>query len=208
MIRDALDDIQYTPNAMQRVGREMLCTQSTKPLVLSAIAALIVVVLLMLTNQGLADPIDYTQWGLPEGAKARIGKGTFTDMQLSRDGTRLAIASSAGVWLYDVSTGNEIALITEDTTLIGLVASSPDGTTLATASGDNTCHIWDVETQKLLSTFKMPDYWIRTLAFMDDGKTLVSEGIIDKISHRCWGVALGGGMFRRSGCGMPLLENS
>ncbi len=189
MIRDALDNIQFTPNATQRVGREMLCTKSTKPFVPSAIAALMVIVLLMLTHRGLADQKDYTQWGLPDGAKARIGKGTFTDMQLSPDGTRLAIASSAGVWLYDVSTGNEIALITENTALIGLVAFSPDGTTLAAASGDNTCRIWDVESQKLLSTFKLPDYWIKTLAFMDDGKTLVGEGIIDKISHPL----LGGG---------------
>ena len=115
MIRDALDNTQFTPNAMQRVEREMLCTKSTKTLVPSAIAALIVGVLLMLTNPVLANPLDYTRWGLPEGAKARIGKGTFTDMQLSPDGTRLAIASSAGVWLYDVSTGDEIALITENT---------------------------------------------------------------------------------------------
>lgn len=183
MIRDALDNTQFTPNAMQRVGRGILCAKSTKPLVPSAIAALIVVVLLILTNQGLANPIDSTEWGVPEGAKARIGKGTFTDMQLSRDGTRLAIASSTGVWLYDVSTGDEIALITENTALIGRVAFSPDGATLATANGDNKCHIWDVETQKLLSTFKMPDYWIKTLAFMDDGKTVVGEGIIDKISR-------------------------
>ena len=27
---------------------------------------------------------DYTQWGLPEGAKARIGKGQINDMQYSR----------------------------------------------------------------------------------------------------------------------------
>lgn len=183
MIRDALDNTQFTPNAMQRVGRGILSTKSTKPLVPSAIAALIVVVLLILTNRGLANPIDYTEWGVPEGAKARIGKGTFTDMQLSRDGTRLAIASSTGVWLYDVSTGDEIALITENTALIGLVAFSPDGAILATAGGDNTCRIWDVESQKLLSTFKMPDYWIHTLTFLDDGKTLVGEGIIDKISR-------------------------
>lgn len=182
MIRDALDNTQFTPNAMQRVGRGILCAKSTKPLVPSAIAALIVVVLLILTNQGLANPIDYTQWGVPEGAKARIGKGTFTDMQLSRDGTRLAIASSTGVWLYDVSTGDEIALITENTALIGRVAFSPDGTTLATAGGDNKCHIWDVETQKLLSTFQVPD-WLHSLTFLDDGKTVVGEALIDKISH-------------------------
>ena len=30
---------------------------------------------------------DYTQWGLPEGAKARIGKGSINDMRYSPDGT-------------------------------------------------------------------------------------------------------------------------
>ena len=189
MIRDALGNLQFTSNAMQRVTREMLCTtKSTKLLVSWTIIAWVIGVLLMQTNQVLANQRDYTEWGLPDGAKARLGKGTFTDMQLSLDGTRLVIASSAGVWLYDVSTGDEIALITENTALIGLVAFSPDGATLATAGGDNKCRIWDVETQKLLSTFKVPD-WLWTLAFLDDGKTLVGEGLIDKISHPL----LGGG---------------
>lgn len=192
MIRDALGNLQFIPNAMQRGTREMLCTtKSTKLLVSWTIIAWVIAVLLQQTHQVLANQRDYTRWGLPEGAKARLGKGTFTDMQLSRDGTRLAIASSAGVWLYDVSTGDEVALITENTALIGLVAFSPDGATLATAGGDSKCRIWDVESQKLLSTFKIPD-WLWTLTFLDDGKTLVGEGLIDKISHPL----LGGGPWR------------
>ena len=163
-----------------------------KPLVSSGIAVLVMVALLIQMHQVLADQEDYTRWELPEGAKARIGKGVFTDMQLSPDGTLLAITSSVGVWLYDVSTGTEIALITENTDLIGLVAFSPDGTTLATAGGNKKCHIWDVESRKLLLTFKLPDYWINTLTFLDDGKTLVGEGSIDKISHPL----LGGGPWR------------
>ena len=93
-------------------------------------------------------------------------------MQLSANGTRLAVASSAGVWLYDVNTGAEIALITEHTALIGLVAFSPDGRRLATAGGDNKCRIWDVESRTLLLTFKVPD-WLHSLRFLDDGKTIV-----------------------------------
>ena len=163
-----------------------------KPLISSVIAVLMMVALLIQANQVLANQKDYTQWGLPEGAKARIGKGVFTDMQLSPDGTRLAIASSAGVWLYDVSTGDEIALITENAALIGRVAFSPDGTKLATAGGNNTCRIWDVESPELLLTFKLPDYWINTLTFLDDGRTLVGEGEIDKSSHPL----MGGGPWR------------
>lgn len=189
MIRDALGNLQFTSNVIQRVTREMLwTTKSTKLLVSWTIIAWVIAVLLMQTNQVLANQRDYTGWGLPEGAKTRLGKGTFTDMQLSRDGTRLAITSSAGVWLYDVSTGDEIALITENTALIGRVAFSPDGATLATAGGDNKCRIWDVESHKLLLTFKVPD-WLHSLRFLDDGKTIVGEALIDKISHPL----LGGG---------------
>lgn len=135
MIRNVLGNLQITLN--REIPRaKPAVPYDNKPLVPSAITVLMITVLLMLTNQVLANQVDYTRWGLPDGAKARIGKGVFTDMQLSPDGTRLAIASSAGVWLYDVSTGDEIALITENTALIGQVAFSPDGTTLATAGGD------------------------------------------------------------------------
>lgn len=189
MIRDALGNLQFTSNVIQRVTREMLwTTKFIKLLVSWTIIAWVIAVLLMQTNQVLANQRDYTGWGLPESAKARLGKGTFTDMQLSRDGTRLAIASSTGVWLYDVSTGAELALITENTDLIGLVAFSPDGATLATAGGDNKCRIWDVESRTLLLTFKVPD-WLHSLRFLDDGKTIVGEASIDKISHPL----LGGG---------------
>ena len=197
MIRNALDNFQITPNPgksviYERQRAKFAAFSDSKPFVRWVITALVMVVLLIQTHWVLANPEDYTRWGLPEGAKARIGKGTFTDMQLSTDGTRLAIASSAGVWLYDVSTGDEITLITENAALIGRVAFSPDGTTLATAGGDNECRVWDVESQKLLLTFKLPNYWINTLTFLDDGKTLVGEGEIDKISHPL----MGGGPWR------------
>ena len=44
---------------------------------------------------------DYTQLSLPEGAKARLGKGRIGEIQYSPDGTQLAVASSVGIWLYD-----------------------------------------------------------------------------------------------------------
>ena len=51
---------------------------------------------------------DYTQWGLPEGAKARIGKGSVSDIQYAPDGTILAVAGSVGIWLYDAETLQEL----------------------------------------------------------------------------------------------------
>ena len=38
---------------------------------------------------------DYTQWSLPKGTKARLGKGHITgNIAYSPDGTRFALASS------------------------------------------------------------------------------------------------------------------
>ncbi len=42
---------------------------------------------------------DYTQLSLPVGAKLRLGKGNIEEIQYSPDGTRLAAASSIGVWV-------------------------------------------------------------------------------------------------------------
>ena len=59
---------------------------------------------------------DYTRWGLPEGAKARLGKGRISgNIAYSPDGTRLAVASSIGIWLYDTGTYQEVALLTGHT---------------------------------------------------------------------------------------------
>ena len=117
---------------------------------------------------------DYTQLNLPKGAKARLGKGVVTDIQISPDNTRLAIASSAGVWLYDVSTGNEIALFrreykhkVEET--IPRVAFSPDSRILASSGYDDTIRIWNTETGKHLLTISMPVAPAQLFKFLTDG---------------------------------------
>ena len=56
---------------------------------------------------------DYTKWGLPEGVKMRLGKGTITgNIAFSPDSSLLAVASYIGIWIYDGHTGKELNLIT------------------------------------------------------------------------------------------------
>jgi hypothetical protein len=40
----------------------------------------------------------YMQEHLPEGAKARIGKGYVYELAYSPDSTKLAVASTIGIW--------------------------------------------------------------------------------------------------------------
>ena len=96
---------------------------------------------------------DSPQWHLPEGAKARLGKGRISgNIAYSPDGTKLAGASSIGVWIYDAQTGEEIDLLTGHTGWVSSVAFSPDGNEIASASWDTTIRLWDTNTGEQLQT--------------------------------------------------------
>ncbi len=78
---------------------------------------------------------DYQTWNLPDGAIARLGKGRIGGgnraVAFSPDGERLAVATTIGVWLYDVSTSRELSLLTGGMEGLRCVAFSPDGSILA-----------------------------------------------------------------------------
>ena len=99
-----------------------------------------------------APPQDSLQWHLPEGAKARLGKGLTRHIAYSPDGTLLAVASSIGIWIHDAQTGQEIDLLIGHIDSVRSVAFSPDGSTLASGSSDNTLRLWDMQTRTLRKT--------------------------------------------------------
>ena len=96
---------------------------------------------------------DYTQWALPEGAKARIGKGRVSDMQYSPDGTILAVAGSVGIWLYDAETLQELALLSGGKYSPRNISFSPDSTTLISENSDDVM-VWDVAARAHKRTFE------------------------------------------------------
>ena len=88
--------------------------------------------------------IPTAQSNLPEGAKARIGKGHITgDIVYSPDGARLGVASAIGIWVYDAKTYQELILLAGHTHSVFSVAFSPDGQTIASGSRDSTIRLWD-----------------------------------------------------------------
>ena len=137
----------------------------------SSLLVILLLSTLFLTNTFAQD---YTQLNLPESAKARLGKGVINDIQLSSDNTHLAIASSIGVWLYDIHTGSETALLTGHTETVMHVAFSPDGKILASSARDETIRLWNTETGESLLSLSHPTHPIH-LKFSADGKTLIGK---------------------------------
>lgn len=136
------------------------------------------------TNQFIGDDGDYTRWELPDGAKRRLGKGVLSDMKVSPDGTHIAIASSSGIWLYNVNVkqemnSSEIALLTGHKGTVRQLTFSPDSSMLASIGLDKTIRLWETNTGKHVFTLTTPKPTgeFRSLKFIRDGNTLAG---------RCW----------------------
>ncbi len=134
---------------------------------------------------------DSPQWRLPEHVKARLGRGSIVEMRYSPDGTRLAVASSIGIWVYDTITLQEVDLFTGHTSWVTSIAYSPDGQMLASggARGDNTIRLWDAVTGEHKRTLTGHSWTVHSVAFSPDGKMLVSGSGDQTI--RLWDVATG-----------------
>lgn len=114
-----------------------------------------------------------TQIGLPEGAFARLGKGSLSKLAYAPDGTRLAVGSSIGVWIYDIENGNALDLFPMYG--VSCLAFSPDGKTLVSGSRQHNLILWNMTTGKPLRTFNNDVHSdVFSVAFNPDGKTLVS----------------------------------
>ena len=133
---------------------------------------------------------DYTQMGLPEGAIVRLGKGYINDIAYAPDGTRLAVATSIGVWLYDTTTDTELYLLSEESDYVQAIAFSPDSRTLASGGylPNNVIRLWDADTGKLRGTLDGYED-VLTLAFSPDGTTLASSGGWPDYPIQLWDVA-------------------
>ena len=117
---------------------------------------------------------DSQQWHLPEGAKARLGKGRINEIAYSPDGKRLAVASSIGIWIYDADSGKELDLLTGHTDRVRSVAFNPNGNILASGSSDGTIHLWDARTSTHLRMMTGHTSRITSVVFNADGKMLAS----------------------------------
>ena len=86
---------------------------------------------------------DHSVLGLPDGAKARFGKGWVRDIEFSPDGNQLAVATTTGIWIYDSYTGKQINRFEGHMGGANAISYSQDGRLLAAAHQDLTIRLWE-----------------------------------------------------------------
>jgi eukaryotic-like serine/threonine-protein kinase len=131
-----------------------------------------------------------TLWDVRTGevrATLRGHTGWVSSVCFSGDGNTLASAGGVDRWfggrpwrgeikLWDVSTGRERITLQEEQGGVTSVAFSPDGETLASASGDGTVKLWDASAGRERTTLRGHTGGVASVAFSPDGKTLASGG--------------------------------
>ncbi len=138
----------------------------------------------LLLSNGFAQ--DYTaQWHLPEGAKARLGSGKLNNIIFSPDGTRIAVSTSIGIWVYDTQTREAVSLFAEiqtgkkerffPTKPPEVLIFSADAVLVASAHG-NSIYVWDTVTGAAFAMLDEHPDAITAIALSPDNTKLATAG--------------------------------
>ncbi len=118
---------------------------------------------------------------LPEGAKARLGKGRPYKVEYTADGMRLAVATSIGVWFYDSNTYEPLMRLSKHKYPLRYIAFTPDGNILVNVDAVGNMHLWNVNTAKFLGEPRrqLP---FTSMAMSPDGNTIVTADLMKRVN--------------------------
>ena len=88
---------------------------------------------------------DVTTWALPEGAIARLGRGSVRDMAFSPDGQYFAVGTSIGLWLYELPVLSPVALWNTERGMTDDVTFSPDSRRIVMRTFAGNVIVWDIQ---------------------------------------------------------------
>ena len=141
-------------------------------------------ILCLLLSNGFAQ--EYAaKWHLPEGAKARLGNGKLNNVIFSPDGTRVAVSTSIGIWVYDTHTTNAVSLFSGiqtgeiekylPTVPPEALTFSDDAVLIASAHADK-IYVWDTATGTAFAMLEEHPDSIKAIALSPNNTKLATAG--------------------------------
>jgi WD40 repeat protein len=116
------------------------------------------------------------------------GTDGINDMVFSPDGSMVAVATNAGVTLWDMASRHQIgSAINEGVGPAQMLAFSPDRMVLAVAGQDGTIRLWDVASHEQIGApLVVNQNAVEGIAFSPDGTLLAAT---NAFGTRLWGEA-------------------
>jgi WD40 repeat protein len=144
---------------------------------------------------------------VPEGARARLGRGRINDASLSPDGGRIAVAGATGLAVFDADTLEEawsvptamelsnVFSAADGGSIVTLTAGIWDMPTVEFVSAVDSVHVWNAEDGRLIRAFQLDIYASNRIkaAVSADGGTLavVRQGDYDVTRIELWDLSSG-----------------
>ena len=144
------------------------------------------------TTQSIQTNGDVTTRELPDGAIARLGRSRIHNLALLPNSDYLAVATTIGMWWYDLTTMSPIALWETERGMLGPIVISHDGQWAATGNGDGVIKVWDIPNGVCITQMRrepeqitgpLRTSGIKQLAFSPDRQYLAATGIRDDIVY-------------------------
>ena len=123
-----------------------------------------------------------TTWALPEGAIARLGKGSVDqgDIKVSPDGTYFAVGTLMGLWWYDVAAMSPISLWETKRGMVNSIDFSHDGKWIIIDTSDDVTKVLDVQSGECITQMEGLDAF-GGLACSSNGRwiaTAAMQGVV------------------------------
>ncbi|MCY4403874.1 MAG: WD40 repeat domain-containing protein [Candidatus Poribacteria bacterium] len=93
-----------------------------------------------------------TQTELPSSLKDRINRKQINVVTFSPNGKQLAAGGEERIWVYDLDSGKQTAVLSGHSDRIRVLAYAPDCRTLASSSEDSTLRLWDINSSNEIAT--------------------------------------------------------
>ena len=115
-------------------------------------------------------------WNAGDGSLVRTfeGAGAVGGISFNPDGSLIAAPADEAAKLFDVETGEQVALLQGHVGRVESASFSPDGAFLVTAGLDRTARVWDLDTGATVLVVRGHDGAVTRALFSPDGSRIAS----------------------------------